>query len=85
VAAHCNVSVRTLQDSFAKHVGQSPLQYLRSVRLARAHDALLAADPYENTVAAIAHRWGFTHPGRFAADHKSRFGEHPSRTLHRTS
>lgn len=85
VAAHCCVSVRTLQEGFARHIGRSPLQYLRSVRLSRAHEALLAADPYEDTVAAIAHSWGFTHLGRFAAAHEAEFGEPPSQTLRRGS
>jgi AraC-like DNA-binding protein len=83
VAAHCFVSVRTLQQGFERHLGQSPMQCLRAIRLRRAHEDLLAADPHENTVAAIAHRWGFTHLGRFAAAHEATFGEPPSRTLHR--
>jgi transcriptional regulator GlxA family with amidase domain len=59
------------------------MQYLRSIRLHRAHEALLAANPYDTTVAAIAHSWGFNHLGRFAAIHEAEFGEPPSRTLHR--
>jgi AraC-like DNA-binding protein len=33
-------------------------------------------------VAAIAHRWGFTHLGRFAAAHKKKFGNTPVQALH---
>ncbi|WP_098955965.1 AraC family transcriptional regulator [Pseudonocardia sp. N23] len=83
VAGHSCVSVRTLQEGFARYVGQSPMQYLRSVRLHLAHEALLAANPYDTTVASIAHSWGFNHLGRFAAIHEAEFGEPPSQTLHR--
>lgn len=42
------------------------------------------ADPATGaTVSAIAARWGFPHPGRFAADHHRRFGEAPATTLRR--
>ena len=34
------------------------------------------------TVAAMAHRWGFTHLGRFAAAHKMKFGNTPAQALH---
>jgi AraC-like DNA-binding protein len=38
--------------------------------------------PGHTTVAAIAHRWGFTHLGRFAAAHKMKFGNTPVQALH---
>ena len=34
-----------------------------------------------STVAAIAHRWGFAHLGRFAAAHKKMYGVTPLQTL----
>jgi hypothetical protein len=34
------------------------------------------------TFASIAHRWGFSHLGRFAAAHKAMFGETPLQVLH---
>jgi AraC-like DNA-binding protein len=47
------------------------------------HGLLLrSADPAHTTVAAIAHRWGFTHLGRFAAAHKKKFGNTPVQALH---
>jgi AraC-like DNA-binding protein len=82
LAKHCHVSVRTLQEGFQRHLGMSPTAYLREVRLRRAHGELRSADPSRSTVASIAHRWGFTHLGRFAAVHKARYGESPTHTLH---
>jgi AraC-like DNA-binding protein len=83
VAAHCYISVRALQEGFAKHLGRSPMHQLRTIRLQRAHEALAAADPDVENVTRIAHRWGFTNPGRFARAHQDRFGETPAQTLRR--
>ena len=37
LAMQCHVSVRSLQEGFRKHLGMSPMAYLREVRLRRAH------------------------------------------------
>ena len=81
LAMQCHVSVRTLQEGFHRHLGMSPMAYLRVVRLRRAHGDLRSADPSQTTVAAIARRWGFTHPGRFAAAHTTMYGETPVQAL----
>ncbi|GII54688.1 hypothetical protein Pth03_30770 [Planotetraspora thailandica] len=81
LAARCRVGVRTLQEGFQRHVGMSPMAYLRAVRLRRAHDDLRAADPSVQTVASIARRWGFTHLGRFAAAHEAEYGVSPVQVL----
>jgi AraC-like DNA-binding protein len=72
------VSVRSLQQGFRDHVGMPPLAYLRRVRLTRAHDDLVRDQAV--TVAEAAHRWGFTHLGRFAAAYSSVYGAAPSLT-----
>jgi len=77
------MSVRSLQDGFRRHVGAPPMAYLQQIRLARARTALAEADPVRTTVAAIAHRWGFAHLGRFASAYRAEFGESPSETLRR--
>jgi AraC-like DNA-binding protein len=82
LAAQCHVSVRTLQEGFQPYLGMSPMAFLRVVRLGRAHRDLRSADPSQNTVAAIAHRWGFHHAGRFAAAHQRMYGETPLQALH---
>jgi AraC-like DNA-binding protein len=82
LATQCHVSVRTLQEGFQRHLGMSPMAYVREVRLRRAHRDLRSTDPAHNTVAAIAHRWGFTHLSRFAAAHKKMFGTTPRQALH---
>jgi AraC-like DNA-binding protein len=81
LAKQCHVSGRTLQEGFRRHLGMSPMAYLRVVRLRRAHRDLRSANPSHSSVASIAHRWGFTHLGRFAAAHQTMFGETPLKAL----
>lgn len=77
------LSVRALQQGFRTYLGTTPTAYLRDVRLRRAREDLLTAAPADETVAAIAARWGFLHVSRFAAHYRDRYGELPSVTLHR--
>jgi AraC-like DNA-binding protein len=81
VASH--ISVRRLQAGFRRHVGLSPMSYLRRFRLDRAHDRLRRADPRTVSVTEVAMTCGLRHLGRFAAEYHDRYGETPSQTLHR--
>lgn len=81
VARATGVSVRGLQSAFRRHLDTTPMEFLRGVRLERAHAELVGADPSTTTVAQVAHRWGFTHVGRFAAHHRARYGSSPSESL----
>lgn len=85
LAQRSYVSVRSLQHGFQRHVGVTPMAYLRQVRLRRAHRDLLEADPSTVTVASVAYRWGFTNLGRFAAAHAARYQEPPLKTLQRNA
>jgi AraC-like DNA-binding protein len=81
IAAHARCSVRTLQEGFQSALGTTPMNYVREARLRRARHDLHAATAQEG-VALIAHRWGFTHLGRFAGLYRQTFGESPSTALH---
>jgi AraC-like DNA-binding protein len=85
IAARSHISVRTLQQSFQRHLGTSPMALLREVRLRRAHQTLLESDPSSVTVASVAYGWGFTNLGRFAAAHAARYGETPIEALRRSA
>jgi AraC-like DNA-binding protein len=74
------VGQRALQDGFRRHLGVSPMEYLRDVRLCRAHEELRNAAPSGAGVAEVAYRWGFFHLGRFAARYRARYGVSPSQT-----
>jgi transcriptional regulator GlxA family with amidase domain len=82
IARAAGVGPRALQLAFARHLGCSPTAYVRRVRLECAHRELQAADPTTgDTVAAIAARWGFAKPDRFAAAYRAAYGAPPSHTL----
>jgi AraC-like DNA-binding protein len=75
------LSLRALEAGFERHVGASPMIYVRRVRLDRAREQLLFGDSHRLTVSQVASRWGFFHLGRFSATYRQSFGENPSATL----
>jgi AraC-like DNA-binding protein len=82
IAAAAGVTVRAVQLAFRRHLDETPLGYLRRVRLDCAHHELRCGDPARgDTVAAIAGRWGFVNPGRFAAAYRAAYGNSPAATL----
>lgn len=76
-------SVRLVQQLFARERGTTPLAHIRRLRLERVRHDLMhpAAD---TRVLQTAARWGFEHPGRFAAAYQQAYGESPSTTLARS-
>ncbi|MFE0103992.1 helix-turn-helix domain-containing protein [Streptomyces sp. NPDC059009] len=82
IAAAAHVTIRALQYAFRRHLDTTPLAYLRRVRLALAHQDLRTAHGSGATIERIAARWGFPHPGRFAAAYRRAYGAAPSVTLH---
>ena len=79
--AAANVTIRAVQIAFRRHYGTTPAGYLRRVRLERARQDLLAADPARESVTAVAHRWGFASPGQFTAAYQQAYGVTPDQTL----
>jgi transcriptional regulator GlxA family with amidase domain len=77
LARVAGVSARRLQEAFREHLGSTPMEYLRSVRLDRVHEELQGGTA---GVTEAAYRWGFTHLGRFASAYRERFGVLPSVT-----
>ncbi|MFV8317780.1 helix-turn-helix domain-containing protein [Mycobacterium sp. 23] len=81
IAEHVYVTPRTLQYMFRQHLDCTPMDYLRRIRLHRAHHELLSGTRASTTVTQIAHRWGFAHVGRFAAYYREIYGRSPHDTL----
>lgn len=75
------MSVRTLHTSFQQTFGESPMTYLRRIRLDRVRAELLRANASDVRVTDVAMKWGFFHQSRFAQQYRDQFGELPSRTL----
>ena len=85
IAKAACVSPRTLEASFQREFQQSPLAFLRTLRLTRIHQALQSAARAQEdiSVTELALQNGFSHMGRLAAYYKQRFGCSPSETLRR--
>ncbi|UPJ60960.1 AraC family transcriptional regulator [Bradyrhizobium sp. 192] len=82
IAEASGVPGRTLLEHFRNHRSVSPMQYVRSARLAKVREALVRTD-FNGSVTEIAMEWGFNHLGRFAFEYRDQFGESPSETLKR--
>lgn len=83
LARAVNSSVRLVQQLFARERGTTPLAHIRRLRLERVRHDLLHPGPGTRVLQTAA-RWGFEHPGRFAAAYQQAFGESPSATLARS-
>lgn len=84
VARSVGLSVRALHAGFRRELNQSPKQHLQRIRLERARADLVAAEAGSGVrVIDVAHRWGFSHPGRFATTYRHLYGEAPAVTLAR--
>ncbi|WP_244993330.1 AraC family transcriptional regulator [Rhodococcus qingshengii] len=81
IAGAVNLSVRALEEGFARHLHVPPTAYLREVRLVRAHDELSRSTAEQSSVREIAERWGFRHAGRFSSLYRAQFGVSPSQHL----
>lgn len=73
-------SPRTVSSAFRARLGLPPMSYVRTLRLDRIHEDILAST---DNVSTIAYRWGISHLGRFAGAYRDRFDELPSETAAR--
>jgi len=73
------VPKRTLYKGFERARQNTPLAYLRQVRMEGAREELLSGQSPSVTNTAMT--WGFNHLGRFSAEYRKRYGESPSATL----
>jgi AraC-like DNA-binding protein len=80
--AQVDCSRAALFNAFRRYRDCTPMQFLAELRLKSAHEALQSPSP-ASTVTSIAYDCGFSHPGRFSAAYRKRFGESPLETLHK--
>jgi AraC-like DNA-binding protein len=81
IAGAAYVTARAVQLAFRRHLGMTPMAYLRRVRLDCARAELRAADPADTTVTQVGARWGYGRASTFAAHYRAAYGESPSQTL----
>ncbi len=82
LARETSSSVRSLFRQFRNSRGQSPMAFLKDVRLRHAR-ALLERSELSSSVTETAMACGFGNLGHFATDYFKRFRERPSDTLKR--
>ncbi len=75
-------SARSLFRQFRRSRGQSPMAFLKDVRLRHARD-MLEQSGLSPSVTETAIACGFGNVGHFATDYFKRFGERPSDTVRR--
>jgi AraC-like DNA-binding protein len=81
IAAAVHLTPRAVQYLFRRQLDTTPTEYVRRVRLHRAHEELTAGERATTTVTEIAQRWGFAHTGRFAVLYRQAYGQSPHATL----
>lgn len=85
-ARAARTTTKALVQAFRAHhpLGLTPAQYLHRARMDAAHRDLQNGNSSRgDTVKAIAARWGFAHPGRFAQYYRQLYGTTPRHTLDR--
>jgi transcriptional regulator GlxA family with amidase domain len=80
IAAAVGVSVRSLEAGFREWKQETPVAFMRRLRLADAREQLSNPSAL-TTVTDVALSCGFLHLSRFAKYYRSAFNEHPSETL----
>jgi AraC-like DNA-binding protein len=81
LTAAAGVSARTLYYGFKKYRKETPMKYLKGVRLKSARQALLDARAVGGRVSHIAARFGYRNFSQFSRDYKECFGENPAATV----
>ncbi len=81
IAGFAGMAKSTLHHAFEKTVGQSPIQYLKKIRLHQAHNLIIG-----NGLSAseAAYNVGYNNTSQFSREFKRQFGLSPSRVTRRT-
>ncbi len=77
------MSARSIFYHFKNSRSQSPMSFVKQMRLEHARRMLESSD-FNSSVTDIAIGCGFGNLGHFASDYLKRFGERPSETLRRS-
>ncbi len=82
LASHCNVSARTLQRSFVKHIGMTPTAYVRDAKLQAIHHALENIQDNENgSIKRVLLDHNVVDFSRFGQYYRQKYGCTPKQTL----
>jgi len=73
IASYAGMSPSTLHDYFKQVTSMSPMQFVKSLRLHRAHSLLLSG----NQASEASYQVGYSSPSQFSREFKRFFGESP--------
>ncbi len=73
IARHAGMSSSSLHDHFKQATSMSPMQFVKSLRLHRAHSLLLSG----NQAGEASYQVGYNSPSQFSREFKRFFGESP--------
>lgn len=76
-----NASEQRINEAFGETVGVNPRTWHTVLRLLKARGVLRRAEGDRAKVSEVAHKFGFTHLGRFSTAYQKFFREYPSATL----
>jgi AraC-like DNA-binding protein len=79
IAAHVDVTERALQMAFRSHLGLTPAELIRRLRMAGIRTELQHAAGRES-VLAVANRWGLKSRSTLAQNYRQHYGESPTST-----
>ena len=83
IANSISVSARSIFHGFRRRRGQSPMQFIKEVRLKHAKQ-MLSDGASQASVTEVAFACGFGNLGHFAKDYFRAFGERPSDTARKS-
>lgn len=83
IASIAQTGVRSLQLSFRKELGKTPVQWILERRLRNVHRELICDSFEYASISATARKWGFVHMADFARRYRQLFGESPLQTRSR--
>jgi len=78
IAAAALVGIRAVQLAFRRHRDTTPTGYLRRVQLDHAPRDRITGGPANESVTAVAYRWGFPSASRFTAYYRQAYGVLPA-------
>lgn len=79
VASHIEVSERALQNAFRLHLGLTPAEVIRQLRMARIRTEIQETSGREG-VLEVARRWGLSSRSALVQNYRQQFGETPTAT-----
>lgn len=84
VASHIGVTGRALQLVFKEHLGLSPSEVIRRIRMEGIREDLLENASFSDGILRTAARWGVNSRSTLISSYRKQFSETPSETLQRS-